>query len=63
MTLTLQSARFTVLVLCSGERAVHSCPLFCLQTQIAKLASGLFAYWSLLRNNNMATHPQSFELP
>jgi len=24
-------ARFTVLVSCSGELAVHSCPLLCLQ--------------------------------
>ena len=35
--------------------AVHSCPLFCLQREVEKLASGLFYCYSLLRNNNMAT--------
>jgi len=44
-------ARFTVLVSCTDEIVVHSCPLLCLQGQVAKLASGLFHYWSLLRNN------------
>ena len=48
-------ARFTVLVSCSGELAVHSCPLLCLQGQVAKIASGWFYCWSLLCNNNMAT--------
>jgi len=33
-------ARFTDLVWCSDEFAVHSCPLLCLQKQITKLASG-----------------------
>jgi len=53
-------ARFTVVVSCSDELAVHSCPLICLQGQVAKLASGLFYCWSLLRNNNMATNLQRF---
>jgi len=29
---------------------------------IAKVARGLFYYWSLLRNNNMATNLQKFTL-
>jgi len=33
---------FTVLVWCNDELAVHSCPLICLQRQVAKLAIGLF---------------------
>jgi len=49
-------ARFTVLVSCSGELAIHSCPLLCLQRQVSKSASGLFYCWSLLCNNNMATN-------
>jgi len=50
--------RFTVLVPCSDELAVHSYPLLCLQRQVAKLASGFFCCWSSLRNNNMATYLQ-----
>jgi len=39
------------------ELAVHSCPLLCPQGQlVAKLASKLFYFWSLLCNNNMATN-------
>jgi len=34
---------------------VHSCPLICLQRQVAKHGKELFYYWTLLRNNNMAT--------
>jgi len=34
------SARFTVMVSCSDELAVHSCPLLCLQRQFAEVASG-----------------------
>jgi len=49
-------ARFTLLVSCSGELAVHSCLLLCLQGQVAKLASGLFYCCSSLCNNNMATN-------
>ena len=45
---------FTILVLCSDVFAVHSCPLLCLQRQIAKLACRLFYCWTLLGNNNMA---------
>jgi len=55
-------ARFTVLVSCSGEQAVHSCPLLCLQGQVAKLTSGLFYRWSLLRNSNMAPNVKAFTL-
>ena len=51
-------ARFTVLVLCTDELAVHSCPLLCLRKQVVKFASGLFYCRSLLRNNNMATNLQ-----
>jgi len=47
--------RFTVLLTCSDELAVHLNQLFCLQRQVAKLGSELFYYWPLLRNNNMAT--------
>jgi len=41
---------------CSGELAVHSFPLLCLQRQFAKLAIRLFYCSSLLCNNNMATN-------
>ena len=52
---------FTVLVWCSDELAVHSCPLLRLQTQnVTKLASALFCCCSLLLNNNMATNLQRF---
>jgi len=53
---------FTVTVSCSDELAVHSCPLLCLQRWVAKVASGLFYCWSLLRNNKMATNLQKFTL-
>jgi len=53
-------ARFTFTVSCSDELAVHSCPFFCLQRRVAKVARGLFYCWSLLRNNNMATNLQRF---
>jgi len=43
-------ARFAVLWSCSGELAVHLCPLIGMQKQVAKLTSGLFCCWSLLRN-------------
>jgi len=46
--------RFTGLVSCSGDLAVHSLPLLCLQGQVAKNAKGLFYCWSLLRNNKIA---------
>ena len=52
--------RFTVTLSCINELAVHSCPLLCLQRRVAKVASGLFCCWSLLRNNNMATNLQRF---
>ena len=54
--------RFTVIVSCSDELAVHSCPLLCLQRRVAKVASWLFFCWSLLRNNTMATDLQRFTL-
>jgi len=54
--------RFTVLVSCSEELAVHSCPLLCLQRWVAKVASGLFYCWCLLRNNHMSTNLQNFAL-
>ena len=54
--------RFTVIVLCSDELAVHSCPLLCLQKWVAKVTSGLFYCWSLVRNNTMATNLQNFAL-
>jgi len=47
---------------CSDELAVHSCPLLCLQRWVAKVASGFFCCWSLLRNNNTATNLQRFTL-
>jgi len=46
--------RFTVLVWCSDEFGIHSCPLLCLQMQVAKLASRLFHCWSLLCNNTVS---------
>jgi len=47
---------------CSDGLAVHSCPLLCLQSRVAKVASGLFYCWSLSRNNTMATDLQKFTL-
>jgi len=38
--------RFTVIVSCSDELAVHSCSLLCLQRWVAKVVSGLFYCWS-----------------
>ena len=53
-------ARFTVLVSCSHERAVYSCPLLCLQRQVAKPSSELFYCSSLLSSKNMTTNLQRF---
>jgi len=50
------TARFTVLVSCSSELAVHSCPRLC----VTKLRSEFFWCWSLLRNNKMATNLPRF---
>jgi len=47
-------AKFTSLpvqVSGSDKIAVRSCPILCLQRHFANLASGLFYWWSLLRNN------------
>jgi len=44
--------RFTVIVFCSDELAVHSCLFLCLQRWVAQDASGLFYRWSLLRNKH-----------
>jgi len=38
--------RFTVVVSCGDELAVHSCPLLCLHRRVAKVASRLFYCWS-----------------
>jgi len=54
--------RFTVIVSCSDELAVHTCPFLCLRRRVARVASGLFYCWSSLRNNNMATNLQRFTL-
>ena len=54
--------RFTVIVSCSDELAVHTCLFLCLQRRIVKVSSWLFHGWSLLRNNNMATNLQRFTL-
>jgi len=54
--------RFAVIVSCSDELAVHSCPLLCLQRWVAKVASGLFYCWTLLRNDTMARNLQKFTL-
>ena len=54
--------RFTVIVSCSDELAVNSCLFLCLQRRFAKVASGLFCCWSLLRNNTVATNLQRFTL-
>ena len=54
--------RLTVIVSCSDELAVHTCPFLCLQRRVAKVASGLFCCWSSLRNNNIATNLQRFIL-
>ena len=50
--------RFTVLVSCSSELAVHSCPLLC----VAKFGCEFFRCWSLflLRNNTMAANLHRF---
>jgi len=52
MTLTAQQpgSLFWCHAVCSSL-----CPLFCLQREVAKLASRLFCCCPLLRNNNMAT--------
>jgi len=60
MTLTLHKIQVHALVSYSGELAVHSCPLLCLQRQVANLVSGLFYCWSLLCNNNIATNVLMF---
>jgi len=52
-------ARFTVLVSCN-DIAVRSCQLLCLQSQVLKLASGLFHWWSSLRNNSTAINVETF---
>jgi len=49
-------AKFTFLVSCSGELAVHSCSLLC----VAKLGSEFFWCWCLLRNNITAANLQRF---
>ena len=54
--------RFIAVVSCSDELAAHSCPLLCLQRRVAKVPSGLFYCWSLLRNNNIVTSLQRFTL-
>jgi len=54
--------RFTVIVSCSDEFAVHSCHLLYLQRWVTKVASGLFYCWSSLRNNNLETNLQRFNL-
>ena len=56
-------AKFTVLVSCRDELlTVHSCPLLWLQSAEAgcETGEGIFYYWPLLRNNNMATNLQTF---
>ena len=50
--------RFTVTVSCSDGLEVHSCLVLYLQRRVVKVASGLFCFWSLLRNNTVATNPQ-----
>jgi len=47
--------KFTVLVSVVNLE-VHSCPLLCLQRQVAKLSSGLFYCRSLLCDNNTTTN-------
>jgi len=54
--------RFTVIVSCSDELAVHTCPFLSLQRRVAKVESGFFCCWSSLRNNKMATNLQRFTL-
>ena len=54
--------RFTVTMSCSDALAVHSFLWLCLQRLFAKVASGLFCCWSLLRNNTVATNTQKFTL-
>jgi len=56
------SVRFTVIVSCNDELAVHSCLFLCLQRRFAKVASGLFCCWSLLHHNTVAPNPQRFTL-
>ena len=50
------TAKFTVLVSCSGELAVHSCSLLCM----ANLGADFFWCWCLLRNNVTAVNLQRF---
>ena len=37
---------------------VNSCPLLCLQKQVAKLVTALFYFWSLLHKNNISLNLQ-----
>jgi len=50
------TVKFTVLVSCSGELAVHSCSLLC----VANLGADFFWCWCLLRNNVTAANLQRF---
>jgi len=56
MILTLHKSQ----IHCFDNMQLWACssinPLLCLQRQVSKLASELFYYWSLLRDNNMATN-------
>jgi len=54
--------RFTVIVSCSDEFTVHSCPLLCLQRQFAKVSNRLLYCWSIMRNNTMVANLQKFTL-
>ena len=47
-------SRFTVLVSCNDEIAVHSCPLLCEQRVILGNVGTDCSIWFLLRNNNTA---------
>ena len=56
----MEDGRFTFhSIVCPGDNqlADHEIRcLHCLQRQVAKLGSGSFQHWSLLRNNNTATN-------
>jgi len=62
MKLTLHKSQVHSYRLCSDELAVQSCPLLCLQWRVAKVLSGLFCSWPLLRKKKHGNKSAKFTL-
>jgi len=62
MKLTLHKSRVHSYSVMQWWACSSLMPIPCLQRRVAKVASGLFYCWSLLRNNTVATHLQRFTL-